>query len=375
MYRSAAVFAWALPMALGLTALTCLGGCQWLAGDRDERDLADPLLVDLPTAQALDYRIQWQQDLGLGDGARVLGVTLVEGGVAVIESGNIVTLIERGTGDVRWRKRVGGRGERLQAPVVIGDHMFVCSSTRAVALRMDSGNIADAFDLEHTASTPPTASGNALMFGTPEGLVFAQQSETGLLLWEYKMAAPVEATPVGLGELVFVADSSGQVAAIDPDNGALSWRTTRPPWGPIETEPAASDDLAYVACKDQKLYAFGKRSPRVVWQYLTENPLTESPTLIGNHLYQRTAERGLVCLDADTGEERWRADLPGVPVQEHRGGLWLAEPGKVHIVRDRKVVRTVDLPKVDMVRLDATRSGLAYLVSKDGRVMRLAPQR
>jgi outer membrane protein assembly factor BamB len=292
-----------------------------------------------------------------------------------MESQSMVSVLEPDSGSIRWRKSVAGVGERLQRPVAHEGHLFVPSETRVVALRLDNGNVADAFDLDHTASTAPLLVGDSLVFGTPQGLVYAQHAKTGLALWEYKMAAPIEVEPVRMGRHALVADSSGQVALLDPGNGRLVWRTANPPWEPIVAQPAGGDDLAYVASRDQKLYAFGRFRADVVWRYLTERPLTESPTLIGNRLFQPTKSRGLVCLDAETGQEKWRADVSGRPLQTHRDNLGLLHENRINLTRGGELLETVDFPGVDAIRVDDKRSGNLYLVARDGRVMRLAPRR
>lgn len=349
-------------------------GCGDSARNGDAETPADVLLADLSQARRLGYQIQWQQDLGLSDTQRLEDIALLPEGIAVLESDNIVTLLDPDSGAIRWRKHIGGAGEQLHRPLVVDENLIVTSDTRAILMRMDNGSIADAFDLEHTASTAPVRFEDALIFGTPEGLIFAQDGRTGLRLWEYKMAAPIEVAPVRMGRFVLVADSSGQVALIDPLNGRLVWRTANPPWRPIEARPVATDQLGYVASRDQKLYAFGRLSSDVVWRYLTENPLTESPMLIGDRVFQPTKKRGLVCLDAETGEERWRADLPGRPVQAFGDQLWLLDGNRIHVAAGQNLVETVAFPQADLIRLDAQRDGRLYLAARDGRIMRLAPK-
>lgn len=354
-----------------LVVTAFLAGCQGKGDDGPDQ----VLLADLEQSRAMDYRIQWQQNLGLGRDESLEDLAVLTDAIIAMESGNIVTLLEPDSGKIRWRKSVGARSEKLHRPVVMDDHLFVSSATRVVAIRLDNGLIANVFDLKRTASTDPLPFRDMLIFGTPEGLIFAQHAETGLVLWEYQMAAPIDVQPKPMRDSVFVADSSGQVAVVNPLGGRLIWRTTRPPYEPIDAEPATSDQLAYVACRDQNLYAFGRTSPNLQWRYLTQNPLTEPPRLIGDRVYQPTRERGLVCLDAETGKEQWRSDLAGQPAQLHEDRLWLTEPGRIHMAEadNGRPIQTVRLPQADIMRLDADRDGRLYLASRDGRVMRLAP--
>ncbi len=360
--------------ALALTALSVAAGCvpQQKAADKQ----ATQLLADYEQSRALDYRIQWQTNLGLPADSRIKSIAHLNDVIVLMEQGNIVTVLDDATGKVRWRKSVGTELDRLAKPAVYDDHLILTSETRLHALRLDNGQFADTFDLKHNASTDPMILHGYVVLGSPEGLVFAQAMRGGYLTWRYQMSSAIQTNPLGKPGSLFVADQAGHVATINPQTGQIVWRRTRPPWGDIKAQPAADTAIAYVACLDQKLYAFDRATGDILWQYLAEFPLEHDPVVLGNTVLQRTRSRGVVALDTFSGQEKWRTDTPGRPAQVRNGRMIFVDGQTLRFVdaRTGEAGQTVELPRADMIHFDAPDNANLYLLDHTGRAMKLAPQ-
>ena len=362
--------------ALALTvALLAAAGCTPIKTSGSSSS-PSALLADLEASRALNYRIVWQTDLGLTAGESVESVKPLPGVLAVFEKGNVLTLIDDVNGKTRWRRAVGTQTDRFTKPVVYDEHVIICSETQLYAFRMDNGQMASSFRLQHNARTDPIISAGMVILGSPDGLLFAQTLRGGYLVWRYQMGGAIETDPLHNGASLFVADESGQVAGLNPQSGLVVWRRGKPPWGVISAQPDAGPTLAFVACHDQKLYAFERASGNIFWQYLVEHPLTVGPVVIGEHVYQRTRSRGLVCLDTLTGEVLWKTDTPGTPAQLRAEKLMLVDGGNVHMVdaETGKPQGDVDLPKVDQVVFDSREDGNLYLINRSGLIMKLQPR-
>jgi hypothetical protein len=353
-------------LALALLAAGCTSGQA-----RQTR-----LLADADVADQLDCRIHWQTNLGLEKGAHIRHLTLLDGAIAVLEQGNILSLLDAEAGTIRWRRAVGRPDETLSRPTVYEDHVIICSELQLFALRLDNGRLAQAFDLQHFTTNDPQILHGQVVLGSPEGLVFAQTMRGGFQTWRYQMKGAISTEMLGEPGNLFVADQAGQVAAINPQSGNIIWRTSNPPWERISAQPAASGAFAFVASEDQKLYAFDRASGNIFWQYLAEFPLTQPPVVIGDRVYQRTPGRGLVAIDLLTGKEIWRSEAPGQPIHQSPDAL---------LVRDGSTLRRLDvqtgvafeqieLPRAQIIRFDDPEGGNLYLASHDGRLMKLAPR-
>jgi outer membrane protein assembly factor BamB len=364
-------------LALTLVASALLAhGCAVNSTTSKNHTNAGPLLTDIDSSAKLGYRITWQSTLAMPTDERVLEVKPLGDLIAVRESGNIVTLVEEATGEIRWRKTVGKGTERLGSPVIVDEQLLVTTETRAYFLRLDNGALAGIIDLKRNARTTPLVMAGNMIYGGPSGRLVAQDLINGHPHWQYQMGSAISAQPLAMGGLLFVADESGGVAALNPAEGGIIWRKKDPPWDRITAQPAVSDVAAYVASLDQKLYAFERTSGAIYWQYLTEHPLTDPPIVLGEHVYQRAKARGLVCLDALTGEELWRSDVPGDVMQQ---------TGETLVLRDGNTLRSVDVesgeliesaqwPKAEMIVPASVTGGPLYLAHPDGRIMKLSPR-
>ena len=359
---------------LACTLLAVLAACTPTVSDSSLGD--GSLLTDIGPAADIGYRIVWQTNLGLGDGKKLLDVQPIGDVLVARESGNVFSVIDADTGRIMWRKGVGRPIERFSKPIILGDTLIIASETRAHFLRVDNGGLVNIMDLDRNAGTSPIYLAGELIFGGPSGRVFAHDIDTGHPRWEYQMGGPINTQPLDVGGFLLVADQAGGVAVLNPATGAVVWRGIRPPWGRITGQPAASETVAYVASEDQKLYAFERTSGIIYWQYLTENPLTVGPVVLDDRVFQRTDGRGLVALDALTGDELWRSDVPGSIMQQHDDQLVLRDGNQMHTIdiEGGKLISTAELPRAQMIVAARTDGGPLYLAHADGRIMKLAPR-
>ncbi|NOX53676.1 MAG: PQQ-binding-like beta-propeller repeat protein [Planctomycetes bacterium] len=134
--------------------------------------------------------------------------------------------------------------------------------------------------------------------------------------------------PIAVGDLVFVADRSGQVYAITAD-GKLRWKAYT--GGPIYYPPAFADGRVFVGSADGRVYAFEAATGRLLWSYrvapgqrripvygklISTWPVAGGVVVQDGTVY---AAAGIahydgtyvVALDAVTGKLKWKNDRSG----------------------------------------------------------------
>ncbi|MCH8827971.1 MAG: PQQ-binding-like beta-propeller repeat protein, partial [Planctomycetes bacterium] len=85
------------------------------------------------------------------------------------------------------------------------------------------------------------------------------------LRWSVNVSSKnLQTAPVVAGGLVFIADRSGVVRALD-ENGKQIWKQYT--GGAIYYPPAVADDRVFVGSADGRVYAFAARSGRFLWSY------------------------------------------------------------------------------------------------------------
>ncbi|MGH1469636.1 MAG: outer membrane protein assembly factor BamB [Cellvibrionaceae bacterium] len=231
-------------------------------------------------------------------------------------------------GSIRWKSRVSS--EVLSAPQSNGE---------IVAVQTYDGKITG---LDHKAgeqqwlyeSAPPTLTlrGDAAPYinsstvyaGFATGKVVALESSDGLLSWEQRVAIPkgrgefeklvdIDAAPLMVGEILFVASYQGQLLA-------LSRATGRPLWNkPISTYSnlASAGGKVFVNENDGSIKAFRVGNGVEVWKnnQLLRRKLT-APEAFDDYVAVADDEDGyLHLLDSDTGTFAARIKVDGSGVR------------------------------------------------------------
>lgn len=85
------------------------------------------------------------------------------------------------------------------------------------------------------------------------------------LAWQTEICtADLPTAPVAAGGLVFIADRTGVVRAID-DSGETVWKAYTA--GPVYYPPSVWKGRVFVGCSDGRVYAFAARSGRPLWTF------------------------------------------------------------------------------------------------------------
>jgi outer membrane protein assembly factor BamB len=359
-----------------IAALVLAGGCA------QQRDIRTQLLIQPDTARALGYQIAWPADLGLRGRQRILYAELLGDKLVTLESGNVVSVMDAGTGRMLWRTTVGTPLDRFSAPRRSGDQLVLCSETRCHIYDLQVGGLIRVLDLPYVSNTTPLIQSGLMIHGSSSGIVFAQDLERGLIRWTFQIGGSAGADPVLCGNLVVIASSTGWVFAFDPVSGVPAWRDQT--WGPIAAPMGASNEMVYVASEDRSVYAFARatgrpsRQGREVWRYYTESRLKARPRVIGDSVYQLVPDEGLVALDALTGKPLWTLPWKDArPFMLKGGKLYVLRPGRILTVtpQDGLVLDEVVIPAVDDVLPQSTSGGDLYLIRVSGRILKLTSLR
>lgn len=107
-------------------------------------------------------------------------------------------------------------------------------------------------------------------------------------------------------EVLFAAESEGAVLALDPQTGAVRWRTPVP--GKALGSVAADGDRVYVGTQEQIVYALSRDAGAILWQQSLSSEIISLSALPGGYLAVRTNNARLYLLAAETGETLWEAE-------------------------------------------------------------------
>lgn len=362
-WGSAVGLAWALAIVLGpAAALGKPAGWPGFRGpDGNGRSMESGLLSSWPDAGP---RRLWRASLGGG----FSGVVAVDGRLYTLHSQagrEVAVSFDAASGKELWtadldqeRRDRFGDGPR-STPLVAGGLVFAVSSLgRLAAFEASSGEVAWSRDLpedfgaripEWGVSASPVIEGRLLLFnvgGKAGHAVVAFDRITGEVVWSAETDLPGYALPVvftakGVRHAVFFTGSS--VIALDPEDGKTLWKV---PWRTAYDINAASPifiapDRVFVSSGYDTgaalLRVTGKPAAlRVdeVWRTRGMKNQFSSSVYHGGHLYGFD-NKSFKCLDAATGEDRWRKGGLGHGSLIYADGrlLVLSEGGELLLVR------------------------------------------
>ena len=309
-------------VAVVTVALLALTGCS--GGERSKRITDDDDRIELPeVGEADELSAVWSRDLGAGVGDRYLDLVIaviedvvfaadpggtisalsaedgtviwttdlerpISAGVGVsatlvfvADSDGHVYGLDAATGEQRWMVNAGG--EVLAVPVVDASTSTVIVRTvsgRVTALRSTDGarrwayqRTVPALSLRGTA--PPAIYDGVALTSFASGKLVANDVESGTILWEYDVVAPsgrneidrmidLDATPLLVGSVVYLAAFQGEVLALALGNRTVLWSK------PVSSfrDIAADDDAVYVTADDGEIVALDRLTGEERWTQL-----------------------------------------------------------------------------------------------------------
>lgn len=116
----------------------------------------------------------------------------------------------------------------------------------------------------------------------------------------------VKTSPVYAYDKIYVADGSGAVAAIEPENGKVLWRTDLEQ--PIGGGPAVFDNIVAVGTQQGELIVLDASSGELKWRKPVSSEVLASPAIGEGHIVVRTVDGKITAFDQETGEQKWIYD-------------------------------------------------------------------
>jgi outer membrane protein assembly factor BamB len=193
----------------------------------------------------------------------------------------------------------------------------------------------------------PIVIGNCVVFhmdGSDKQYIVALDKSTGKVAWKTDRSGEMHAnpqlkksygTPVIVtinGKEQIISAASNWLYSYDPTNGSELWKV---PYGQLgfSLTPRPVIGNGHIYC----ITGFGKGqilaikyadvpTPEVSWRFARGTPTMPSPLLVDRYLYFISDNGVFTCLDAITGEEKYRERLSG----NFSSSLWFAD-GKLFI--------------------------------------------
>jgi outer membrane protein assembly factor BamB len=241
------------------------------------------------------------------------GVLAVGGGlVAVRHEDGTVWGMDAATGSDHWKADSGVRGS---LPVVLYKDAVIVAGEGLAVLEAATGQTRwSASDAR--ASAPPLAWGPWLFVGESDGALRCRDLVTGAVLWSFKTAHPLLASPVVDDDgHVLLGTTDRRFVALDPRRkGDVRWS-----WkigGDVQTPPAASGPRVLFTNHEDVLYALRRRNGDLAWRAALPSRPLSGPLFYGDGVLvacfgNRPGETFLIGFDPRTGQRQGDLQAPG----------------------------------------------------------------
>lgn len=265
----------------------------------------------------------WTQDVDIhitgGPGA---GENLVLVGTGKAD----VIALSAENGDILWQSKVSS--EVLAAPQIDSGIVVVRTiDGKLFGLNAEDGSRQWVYDRSVPAltlrgtSTPVIANG-LVIAGFDEGRLVAVELQSGRLVWETRIAlgtgrtdiermVDIDAEPVIVDGIIYVATFQGRVAALTADGGRIIWAREIPSYAGINVD----DRHVYISDDDSAVWALDRSNGNSVWKM--EDLLARSvsaPALVGDVVVVGDLEGYLHWLDQESGEIMGRNRISDSPI-------------------------------------------------------------
>lgn len=160
--------------------------------------------------------------------------------------------------------------------------------------------------------------GSALYVANTRGQVFALDAGSGSVLWQQTLSAvragrTLLSGGVGVSEdLVLVGDERGMLYALSRNTGALKWSTQLS--APIRAPATMDNHIVVARTDDGRIHGRAAVDGRELWSYAGILPLLtlrgySAPLIVGNTVIVGMDDGRIISIALETGDELWRYRL------------------------------------------------------------------
>jgi outer membrane protein assembly factor BamB len=295
--------------------------------------------------------LAWRVDIGAGaaDAGQLLARPVVaEGRVFTMDAEGTIRAFDAGSGAPIWTFAQDQEDGLIGGGLAYANGWLFATLSSGEVLGLDAGSGTEAWrqSLALPLRAAPTVAEDRVLVLSADNQLYALEGTTGRPAWRHAgffegaglLGGPSPAVDRGL---VVVPYSSAEVFALRLDSGGPLWSDTveRPrrtqaldQITDIDGMPVIEGDVVYVAGSGGQMAAIDARRGIRLWDLDVAS--TDTPWVAGDFLYVLTTRGEVVCLLRSNGRVRWVSPLPRLTNPDDPGSSAIVWSGPV-LVGDR----------------------------------------
>jgi len=302
---------------------------------------------------ASDGKILWKADLP--DWVRAKPAMTSEGLLVATIDGSLTCLEKKG-GELKWQKKISTHP--IYADLVVARDSVLISDSDLWLRRIGKGgevlwkrSLLQAFEDKAGRriftdvlsggtyyQSKPTAVKGKVFYGMPSGFLVAADADTGKELWKFEMGGAISVAPAVADGRVFAGQQGGErfFYCVDAETGALIWKQTIP-GGWVWGSATVDEGRVYIPTVDGHAVCLNAATGHILWMYPTAKSVPAEPAIDGDLVYFGSWSHSIYAFDKKTGKIVWKENGVGLD-----SGTLIATGGKLYLPHHQTVYTTLD---------------------------------
>jgi outer membrane protein assembly factor BamB len=190
-----------------------------------------------------------------------------------------------------------------------GANLYVAGNGKLMSIATSSGavNWTYTFDATNYSMWAPSVSDGKVFVGYQNNLHCLDQA--GNLIWTYTLSNSIRSNPAISNGVVYVGNDGGTLTAINVSDKSLRWTYDIGMTG--EESPTIDNGKVYVQGAT-KVFCLDAMAGTSIWTYTIASGTADwsSPTVANGKVYVAGFNKGVMALDALSGQELWHNNAP-----------------------------------------------------------------
>jgi len=186
-------------------------------------------------------------------------------------------------------------------------------------------------------------------------------------LWSFECEDEIRGSPILYQDVIYIGCYDNNLYALDAQTGEFLWKYATE--GGITGRPAAEDGVILIGSEDHRLHAVTARGGKIVWTYYTEGPIRSSPTISHGHVFFGSDDAYLHVVNSLNGRRVWRAEanapIWSTPLVQEERVYFGCESGDFYCYDFRGEMKWRKKVKRAVTSSPVIFDGLIYFGSKD----------
>ena len=302
---------------------------------------------------ASNGNILWQAEMT--DWVRAMPAITAEGLLVAAVDGSL-TCLGKEDGSLKWRKQISTHP--IYADLVVAGESVLVNDSDLWLRRIGKGgevlwkrSLLQAFEDKDGRriftdllsggtyyQSKPTAVKGKVFFGMPSGFLVAADADTGKELWKFEMGGAISVAPAVADGRVFVGQQGGErlFYCVDAETGAPIWKQTLP-GGWVWGSAAVDEGRVYIPTVDGHAVCLDADTGHMIWMYPTAMSVPAEPAIDGDLVYFGSWSHSIYAFDKKTGKIVWKENGVGLD-----SGTLITTGGKVYLPHHDTVFTMLD---------------------------------